>query len=226
MAGGEFFSTAGPVDKGRWREVAVPVGGPGGNHEHRKWTRTVSKCLNPNPAETHLCRHCDAPLTSHAATDPLLGIAAEDHVIRSAVANPNRPIILVGLWLVGPPALAAGAATILDALASPGVETLLKAGAGLGLHASSPDYSKPSPRGCRPWASSPWVGALRPGSPLWAHRPLTPTRGRHGDGLSGRLAGGIRNRSREGIAPSARTPEDTNRGAANSMTAVPRSAAS
>jgi transposase len=62
----------------------------------------------------------------------------------------------------------------------------------------NPDYSKPSRRGCRPWASSPWVEALRPGSPLWAHRPLTPTRGRHGDGLSGRLAGGVGNGSREG----------------------------
>src|SRR5437763_9255439 len=38
-------------------------------------------------------------------------------------------------------------------------------------------------RGCRPWASCPWVGALRPRSPLWTHCPFTPTRGRHGDGL-------------------------------------------
>jgi hypothetical protein len=91
------------------------------------------KCLKPNPAGTDLCRHCGAPLTSHAATDPVLSIAAEGHVVRSAVAGPNRPIILVGIWLVGLPGLGAGVATILNALASPGVETLLKAGAALGL---------------------------------------------------------------------------------------------
>src|SRR5262249_26129381 len=44
------------------------------------------------------------------------------------------------------------------------------------------------------------VGALRPGPPLWAHRPLTPTRGRHGDGLSGRLAGGVGNGRQGGTA--------------------------
>jgi predicted nucleotidyltransferase len=79
-------------------------------------------------------------------------------------------------------------------------------GAGSACH-PNPDYSKPSLRGCRPWASSPWVGALRPGSPLWAHRPLTPRRGRHGDRLSGRLAGGICNRRREGIAQALAHPK-------------------
>src|SRR4051812_27740660 len=44
----------------------------------------------------------------------------------------------------------------------------------------NPDYSKPSPRGCRPWSSSLWVGAPRLGSPLWALRPLTP----HGEGTA------------------------------------------
>src|SRR5262249_41669709 len=50
------------------------------------------------------------------------------------------------------------------------------------LGALNPDYSEPSPRGCRPWASHPLVGARRPGPLLWADRPLTPTRGTHGDG--------------------------------------------
>jgi hypothetical protein len=91
------------------------------------------KCLNPNPAGVHLCEHCGAPLTSHAATDPALSIAAEGHVVRSAVANPHKPIILVGIWLVGLPAMGAGVVALYNALTSPSVEAVLRAGAGLGL---------------------------------------------------------------------------------------------
>jgi hypothetical protein len=34
---------------------------------------------------------------------------------------------------------------------------------------------------------------------VWAHRPLTPQGGRHGDGLSDGSAGGVSNASRDGI---------------------------
>jgi CPA2 family monovalent cation:H+ antiporter-2 len=43
------------------------------------------------------------------------------------------------------------------------------------------------------------AGAFRQGFPLWAHRPLTPTRGSHGDGLSDGSAGGVNNGRRDGV---------------------------
>jgi hypothetical protein len=39
----------------------------------------------------------------------------------------------------------------------------------------NPDYSMPSPRGCRPGASSPFVKELQPGPAPETHRPLPPS---------------------------------------------------
>ncbi len=63
-------------------------------------------CAAVNPAGTDFCRQCGAPLTSRATTDPYLSIFAEGFAIRQATARPNKPIILIGTWLLSTSALA------------------------------------------------------------------------------------------------------------------------
>jgi CheY-like chemotaxis protein len=77
-------------------------------------------------------------------------------------------------------------------------------GQGIRLIALTPNYSSPSPQGGRPGASRPLGTPLRPGPAPEAHRPLTPTGGRHRNGLSDgsvrRLGNGIRDRGTQARA--------------------------
>jgi len=93
-------------------------------------------CAKPNPAGAHLCRHCGAPLTTHAATDPYLGVFAEGHAIQKAAARPHKPIILIGIWLLGIPALLVSGFVLYAALRIPPEErsaAILGAAVGLGF---------------------------------------------------------------------------------------------
>lgn len=56
-------------------------------------------CGNENPANTHFCDRCDAPLTTSAVTDPFLSIRARGFAVRQAVNKPQRPIVVIGIWL-------------------------------------------------------------------------------------------------------------------------------
>jgi hypothetical protein len=60
----------------------------------------------------------------------------------------------------------------------------------------SPNYSNPSPQGCRPGCAWPLGTPLRPGPAPEAHRPLTRTWGRHrnrlSDGSTRRMENGCR----------------------------------
>lgn len=64
-------------------------------------------CAQPIAPREHFCRHCNAPLTSFASTDPLARIRTEAEVVRRAFQHP-RLIGLVGVWLIfGPSTIAA-----------------------------------------------------------------------------------------------------------------------
>jgi len=96
-------------------------------------TELCPKCLRSTPTASDLCGHCGAPLTSRAVTDPVLSIAAEGYVIRSAVAQPHRRMVVVGIWLMALPALAAVLVALANTFASPNAEAVLGAIAALGL---------------------------------------------------------------------------------------------
>jgi len=57
-------------------------------------------CLAKNSPRAHFCYKCNAPLTSHAATDPLGHIFALGYAFGKATSRPRSRIVLVGLWLV------------------------------------------------------------------------------------------------------------------------------
>lgn len=57
-------------------------------------------CLAPNRVDAHFCSKCYAPLTTHAATDPMGSIFAFGHVVSKAAARPQSPIVVLGMWLI------------------------------------------------------------------------------------------------------------------------------
>ena len=57
-------------------------------------------CLAPNRVDAHFCSKCYAPLTVHAATDPMGSIFAYGHVISKAAARPQSRIVVLGMWLI------------------------------------------------------------------------------------------------------------------------------
>ena len=70
-------------------------------------TTLCGSCGRPNSDDVHFCAECGAPLTRHATTDPVASIYAEGFVIRKAMSEPQRPIVLIGMWLwLGPVFLA------------------------------------------------------------------------------------------------------------------------
>lgn len=62
-------------------------------------------CLAENEEHAHFCRECFTPLSAHAAIDPVGQIYAQGDTYRKAVANPSRPIILLGMWLIFAPSI-------------------------------------------------------------------------------------------------------------------------
>ncbi len=66
-------------------------------------TEICPNCASPNFENVDLCRACGAPLTSHAATDPLRSLFAEGFALRQATSNPRKLIVVIGMWLwLGP----------------------------------------------------------------------------------------------------------------------------
>lgn len=70
------------------------------------------RCMTAISAATDFCPHCGAPLTSRATNDPYLSVFAEGFAIRQAVARPNKPIILIGVWLLSISALVGAIASL------------------------------------------------------------------------------------------------------------------
>ncbi len=69
-------------------------------------------CLASNTSGEHFCRQCSTPLTSHATIDPMGQVQAEGDTYRKALDHPDKPIVVIGLWLLlGPTTI--GSAAIL-----------------------------------------------------------------------------------------------------------------
>jgi len=59
-----------------------------------------TQCMASNLPGSHFCRECGAPLSSFAATGPFERLFAEGHVYRKAVEQPQRFIVVLGVWLI------------------------------------------------------------------------------------------------------------------------------
>ncbi len=57
-------------------------------------------CLAANPPELHFCDECNAPLSAHAAIDPLGSIYATGFVYQKAASRPHSRFVLIGMWLI------------------------------------------------------------------------------------------------------------------------------
>jgi len=62
--------------------------------------KICSNCMTENEEYSHLCRQCLAPLSSHAAIDPVLSIAARADTFGKAANAPRKPIVLLGMWMI------------------------------------------------------------------------------------------------------------------------------
>ena len=59
-----------------------------------------TQCMACNPPGSHFCRECGAPLSSYAATGPFESLFAEGHLYRRAVEQPQRLVVVLGIWLI------------------------------------------------------------------------------------------------------------------------------
>jgi hypothetical protein len=57
-------------------------------------------CMASNRSRRHFCHSCGTPLTDLAVTDPIGQIYSESDTYRKAADNANRPIVLIGMWLI------------------------------------------------------------------------------------------------------------------------------
>lgn len=57
-------------------------------------------CLTANDPAAHFCVQCGAPLTSHAAIDPLGQVYAQGHIYRNAVYRSRSLFVFVGMWIL------------------------------------------------------------------------------------------------------------------------------
>jgi hypothetical protein len=58
------------------------------------------QCMTGNRPGSHFCRNCGAPLSSYAATGPFESLFAEGHLYRRAAEQPQRLIVVVGIWVI------------------------------------------------------------------------------------------------------------------------------
>lgn len=75
----------GSAEKNMWADDAVPL---------------CPNCLAANEPSAHFCVKCGAPLTSHAAIDPMGQVYAQGHIYRQAVGRPASALVLLGVWLI------------------------------------------------------------------------------------------------------------------------------
>lgn len=70
-------------------------------------------CLAANDPANHFCEQCGAPLTSHAAIDPLGQVYAQGHIYRKMLSGrPMSRFVLAGVWAIFLPALLSGVAVL------------------------------------------------------------------------------------------------------------------
>lgn len=64
-------------------------------------------CLHGNIPGLDLCEKCGAPIGKYTTFLPFERTLAEGVCYRSAVSNPRKPIILIGIWILFAPGLLA-----------------------------------------------------------------------------------------------------------------------
>jgi len=62
-------------------------------------------CLTPNKAFEAFCQNCGAPIGGIATLDPIQSIHTQGFMLRKAVDERPRLIVLVGMWILFFPAL-------------------------------------------------------------------------------------------------------------------------
>lgn len=60
-------------------------------------------CLTANAEQAHFCIQCAAPLSAHAAIDPLGQVYAAGYIYQKAAGKPTRFIMVLGMWLIFAP---------------------------------------------------------------------------------------------------------------------------
>ena len=65
-----------------------------------------TNCGTPNIIGKDFCTNCGCPLNAYAQIDPIKRIRTYGFMFRSMVKTPDRPIMLVGGWIIlAPPAI-------------------------------------------------------------------------------------------------------------------------
>ncbi len=59
-----------------------------------------TQCMTDNRPGSDFCRECGSPISSYAATGPFESLFAEGHVFRRATENPQRLIVVLGMWML------------------------------------------------------------------------------------------------------------------------------
>ena len=65
-----------------------------------------TNCGTPNILREDFCTNCGCPLNSYAQIDPIKRIRTYGFMFRNIVKTPDRPLILIGGWIIlAPPAI-------------------------------------------------------------------------------------------------------------------------
>ena len=76
---------------------------PHGRHD----LRLCLTCGKPVPTDRDVCPACGAPYSLHATTQPIGTAYSEGFAARRAMADPKKPIVVIGTWMIFGPAFLA-----------------------------------------------------------------------------------------------------------------------
>jgi uncharacterized paraquat-inducible protein A len=69
------------------------------NTEKQSPLLVCTSCGKPAEPGQHMCDHCSAPLTPYAHSDPVMGIMARGFAAHKATTDPQKSIVVIGMWL-------------------------------------------------------------------------------------------------------------------------------
>src|SRR5436309_1868370 len=58
-----------------------------------------TSCGRPAESAQHICERCGAPITPYAHSDPVMGIMARGFAAHRATTDPQKRIVVIGMWL-------------------------------------------------------------------------------------------------------------------------------
>src|SRR5215831_8300147 len=67
--------------------------------ENRSPLLVCPACGRPAEPGQHICDRCGAPMTPYANVDPVMGIMARGFAAHKATTDPQKPIVVIGMWL-------------------------------------------------------------------------------------------------------------------------------